>query len=223
MKQFFKKYFIPHDGNDHHPYALRYASIRNALVLVLVFQITNSLILPLVERDINIRARTQLAAVLPVILANLTNTERQNQKLEPLQTNELLNRAAALKAQDMAQKGYFAHISPDGTTPWYWLDTVGYKYKYAGENLAIDFINSEDVTTAWMNSPTHRANIIKDKYSEVGTATATGMYQGHQTIFVVQVYARPVTDKNKILTNNPIIEETKNTSLEKFNSLEYSR
>jgi uncharacterized protein YkwD len=181
------------------------------------------LILPLIENRIIVKNRSQLAAVLPTILASLTNTERKNQKLQPLTTNETLNRAATLKAQDMATKGYFAHTSPDGITPWYWLDQVGYKYKYAGENLAIDFINSEDVTTAWMNSPTHRANIIKDKYTEVGTGTATGMYQGHQTIFVVQVYARPITEKNKTLMQNPIVEETTEKPLEKFDSLEYRR
>jgi hypothetical protein len=91
----------------------------------------------------------------------------------------------------MASKSYFAHTSPEGLTPWHWLDLVGYDYEYAGENLAINFTDSQDVTSAWMNSPTHRANIAKAQYSEVGTGIATGTYQGYETIFVAQVYAKP--------------------------------
>ena len=61
-----------------------------------------------------------------------------------------------MKAQDMATLGYFAHVSPDGKTPWYWIEKVGYDYQYAGENLAINFSDSKDVTNAWMASPLHK-------------------------------------------------------------------
>lgn len=131
------------------------------------------------------------AAVLPGALATLTNEERKKSNLATLQVNALLSRAAELKAQDMAENSYFAHTSPDGKEPWYWLDRVGYEYDYAGENLAMNFENSEDVTRAWMKSPTHHANIVKGTYSEVGTGVAVGEYEGAETTFVVQVYARP--------------------------------
>jgi hypothetical protein len=104
----------------------------------------------------------------------------------------LLNQAAQEKADDMAQNGYFAHTSPDGKTPWYWLDQVGYNYSYAGENLAVNFTDSQDVTAAWMNSPEHRANILKANYTEVGTGVAEGMYDGNETIFVAQDFGTPV-------------------------------
>jgi hypothetical protein len=133
-----------------------------------------------------------MAAVLPAVLADLTNTERQDQKLPTLTVSPILNQAADMKAKDMATNGYFAHTSPGGKTPWYWLDAVGYKYQYAGENLAINFSDSKDVTTAWMNSPTHRANIVKGNYTEIGTGVASGVYQGRETIFVAQVYANPL-------------------------------
>jgi len=93
----------------------------------------------------------------------------------------------------MAKNGYFAHTSPDGKTPWYWLEQVGYNYQYAGENLAINFSDSKDVTDAWMASPAHRANIVKGNYTDIGTGVATGLYQGQQTVFVVQDYANPLT------------------------------
>jgi hypothetical protein len=140
-----------------------------------------------------------MAAVLPAVLADLTNAERQSEKLDALTVNPILNKAAEMKAEDMATKGYFAHTSPEGKTPWYWLDQVGYQYEYAGENLAINFTDSKDVTDAWMNSPTHRANIVKDKYTEVGTGISQGIYNGKETVFVVQVYANPITKEYTIL------------------------
>jgi hypothetical protein len=130
-------------------------------------------------------------AVLPAILNILTNQSRQQANLQNLKESALLDKAAQLKANDMVLKGYFAHVAPDGKTPWYWFTQVGYQYDYAGENLAINFTDSKDVTNAWMNSPTHKANILKSTYTEIGTGTATGMYNGQEAIFVVQLYATP--------------------------------
>lgn len=131
------------------------------------------------------------AAVLPGVLASLTNEERSAQSLPTLSVNPLLTQAAQLKAEDMAKKEYFAHTSPEGLTPWHWLEQVGYEFDYAGENLAVNFTDSEDVTNAWMESPTHKANIVKAAYTEVGTGIATGTYKGKETVFVAQVYAHP--------------------------------
>jgi hypothetical protein len=97
-----------------------------------------------------------------------------------------------MKANDMAEKGYFAHTSPEGKTPWYWFKQAGYDYSYAGENLAVNFFESKDVAEAWMNSPTHRANIVKKDYTEIGIAVATGMYEGRQSVFVAQLFGTPM-------------------------------
>lgn len=131
------------------------------------------------------------AEVLSGALNAFTNEERTANGLPALKANDTLARAAELKALHMATNGYFAHTSPDGKTPWYWLDLVGYPYQYAGENLAINFNDSKDVTIAWMNSPGHRANIVKGAYTEVGTGIASGTYQGREAVFVAQVYANP--------------------------------
>ena len=159
------------------------------VIMVLVFEIFVFL-LPTVS--FYEHAKTNMAAVLPAVLGTLTNKERQQQSLPELTVSAALTHAAELKAQDMADKGYFAHTSPEGRTPWYWLKAAGYDYQYAGENLAINFSDSKDVTTAWMNSAGHRANIVKGMYTEVGTGVATGMYEGRETIFVAQVYASPL-------------------------------
>jgi hypothetical protein len=149
------------------------------------------------------------AAVVPAVVAELTNTERASQNLPYLATNPHLNAAAQAKAEDMASKGYFAHTSPEGRTPWYWLDQAGYKYEYAGENLAVNFANSSEVVSGWMASPTHRANIVKGVYTEVGTGVATGFYQGKEAIFVAQVYANP-----KLITNVKITQTTKKSNVQ---------
>jgi Cysteine-rich secretory protein family len=188
MISWIKKHFIPHAGNDHRPHILRTKSIHNIILVVLLLEIFTFFI-PAITRINNTGG---MAAVLPGILADLTNNERQLDNLKTLTVSPVLNKAAEMKAQDMASKGYFAHTSPEGKTPWYWLEQAGYDYQYAGENLAVNFTDSQDVTSAWMNSPTHKANIVKSNYTEIGTGIAQGMYEGRQTIFVAQVYANPM-------------------------------
>jgi Uncharacterized protein with SCP/PR1 domains len=197
MIKWFKKHFIPHVGNDHRPHFLRAKNTKSLLGVVLLVELI-AFILPTVNFT-NLVSLTNMGAVLPAVLGSLTNQERQSNNLTVLRENVLLNEAARLKAEDMASKGYFAHTSPEGKTPWYWLDTVGYEYSYAGENLAINFSDSEDVTQAWMNSPTHRANIVKSSYTEVGTGIATGMYEGRDTVFVAQVYANPRPQETEVI------------------------
>lgn len=132
-----------------------------------------------------------MAAVIASVLVDLTNGDRKDEGLGTLTVNPLLAAAAQAKANDMAEKSYFAHTSPDGTTSWQWFKDVGYVYAYAGENLAVDFSDSDDVARAWMNSPTHRANVLGQNFTEIGIATAVGTYKGHTATFVVQMFGRP--------------------------------
>ncbi|MFZ2049172.1 MAG: CAP domain-containing protein [Minisyncoccia bacterium] len=191
MIKWFKKHFIPHEGNDHQPHFLRTKNIR-AVVLILFVLELGVFAIPYIPA-IGPAYNNYLAAVLPGVLDSLSNQTRQENHLATLTVSPLLNKVAELKAKDMAEKGYFAHTSPEGRAPWYWFDKAGYKYLFAGENLAVDFTDSKDVTLAWMNSPTHRANIVKGVYTEMGTGVVSGNFEGHPTIFVVQVYARPLT------------------------------
>ena len=190
MIKWFKKHFIPHDGNDHQPHFLRTQNIQLLILVVFVIQL-GIWVLPFISQLSP--ANNFMASVLPAVLDDLTNQNRRDAHLAVLTISPELNRIAELKAQDMANKRYFAHVSPQGKTPWYWFDKVGYKYEYAGENLAVDFTDSIDVAIAWMNSPTHKANIIKNAYTEIGTGVATGTYQGNPTVFVAQVFAKPAT------------------------------
>jgi len=211
MISWFKKHFIPHSGNNHRPYFLHKENICNIVLVVLFLELFTFLIPTLTH----IERTGGMAAVLPAILSSLTNQERQSQNLSALTVNPILVKAAELKAEDMATKGYFAHTSPEGKTPWYWLEQVGYRYQYAGENLAINFSDSKDVTNAWMASPTHRANIVKDKYTEVGTGIAVGKYEGKETIFVAQIYANPLKETQTIKTETAKTDTNPKVAIEK--------
>jgi len=133
----------------------------------------------------------QTAAVITSILVDLANGDRVSNSLSALKVNPVLVAAAQAKANDMAAKGYFAHVSPEGIDPWHWFKEAGYTFSHAGENLAVDFSDSSDVEKAWMNSPSHRENILDAKYTEIGIASAVGVYEGHETIFVVQEFGLP--------------------------------
>lgn len=140
-----------------------------------------------------------LAEILPRVLVDLTNGNRTAFELNQLAVNPLLEEAAAKKAADMAQKSYFAHTSPEGVTPWFWFSDAGYKFVSAGENLAVHFSDSPDVVRAWMNSPSHRANILNQNFTEIGIAMSKGYYQGRPTVFVVQMFGRPDLSEVSIL------------------------
>lgn len=179
-------YFFPHPRNNYRPHIFSYASILAIAVTIIVSEIGY------VAQTKYVFLNTDfLAAVLPSVLTDLTNTARAESGLALVTRNPILDKAAEAAAQDMAAKGYFSHVAPDGTAPWYWLDRAGYSYSYAGQNLAINFTDSENVQTAWLASPTHRDNIMKREYTEVGFGTATGIYQDQETTFVVEYFATP--------------------------------
>lgn len=124
------------------------------------------------------------------------NQERKKAGLEELQINDLLNKAAFLKAQDMIGHDYFAHTSPADINPWHWLEEVEYQYKYAGENLAMDFSSANSVHKAWMKSQTHRENIMSERYREVGVAVLEGIIDGKETRVGVQFFGTPLNESS---------------------------
>jgi hypothetical protein len=123
-------------------------------------------------------------------LISLVNRGRESAGLDILSENVRLDEAARLKAQNMLQNQYFNHTSPSGVTPWHWFYEAGYNYKYAGENLAIGFYDSTEVYSAWLNSPSHKENILNPNYTEMGTAVLDGFGQNN-TVIVVQLFGRP--------------------------------
>lgn len=106
--------------------------------------------------------------------------------------NPLLMSAAQMKAEDMAKQQFFAHTAPDGTVAWDYFKKVGYGYSVAGENLAITNQDANAVIQGWLNSPTHRDNLLSTEYSDLGIGMATfGDYQGHKnTVVIVAFYGK---------------------------------
>lgn len=166
-------------------YLVRLALIPAGLIILLF-----SGIFP-VEELLTFNPVSLTASIAAYDVASLTNEQRVKNGLPPLDVSPLLTEAAQDKADDMAQNSYYAHVSPDGKTPLYWLDHVGYHYLNAGENLVIDRTTSEQAVDAWMNSPDHRENILRPQFTEIGIGVAKGEYDGFSTIFVVQEFGTP--------------------------------
>ena len=204
MIQFFKKYFIPHKYNNHRPHLLRLKAtliiLSMAILVEAYFLVQTFWVMP---------GNNFFTAAMQDAIIGFTNQYRSESGLNSLKTNPLLVKAAQFKAEDMAKNSYFNHTSPEGITPWHWLEQVGYRYSLAGENLAINFIDSQDTITAWMNSPTHRANILNNNFTEIGIGEAHGLYQGKETIFIVQFFGRTNQSAPKTLISQQSVEQTK--------------
>lgn len=116
----------------------------------------------------------------------LTNLERSKNGLVPLVENPLLDKGSALKAADMTANHYWSHYSPIGVSPWYWFGQAGYRYVYAGENLAQGYSNATELVQAWLISPEHRANILNPHYREIGVSSTCGSVGWNTTVTVAE-------------------------------------
>lgn len=178
--------FLPTRSNNQRPRILHPAGLS---VLVAVFLLHNSLRGLLTSLPGFVLGFSSSVSSEEVVW--LTNQERDQAGLPQLRVNPLLSQAAAAKAADMLRSDYWAHISPSGIDPWKFMRDAGYSYRYAGENLARDFADTQSVLGAWLASPSHRENILSSKYSEIGVAVVDGTLQGVETRLVVQMFAAP--------------------------------
>lgn len=183
MEHFLRHFFVPHISNNHRAKALHLDSM---LCYILIFAIFNFGI-RIVHREFPNVLGYATDIRVDQLLAG-TNAQRQSLGLTPLTYNVTLAQAAAAKAQDMFKYDYWAHNSPQGKTPWSFIQAAGYKYTVAGENLAKNFSTSQGVIDAWMASPTHRDNIVKPSYREMGFAIVNGVLGGEETTLVVQMF-----------------------------------
>lgn len=116
------------------------------------------------------------------------NKIRKDNGLSELKLNPLLTKSAELKAAKMLETNCWSHYCPPGSDPWVYFDEAGYMYLYAGENLAEGFTNIDVLMNAWMNSKTHRENILKPEFKEVGFGIVTGDYQNRSANTLVVVH-----------------------------------
>jgi len=208
--------------------------IKKILTILVLFFISVKLILvtaiflyPNIISSYNIEANAKE-------LIDLTNQYRESQGLTILSPNPRLTQAAVNKAYDLLTNQYFSHTSPDGKKFSDWIKEVDYKYFYVGENLAIDFEKNDDIFQAWLESPSHKENIIKPQYQEIGIAVIEGKYKNSQTTVVVQLFGSRVLGENDSIntfgsinnfadnylsTNNFWIKKASLKNIEKLNNL----
>jgi len=200
-------YFLPHlnpakPGHYRRSFLLNFKALFTYSVFLLTLFLTITL------------TRHQLPGVLGFAsnitfndLLSETNKERVVNNLNALTVNEKLNQAAAAKAAYMFKYNFWAHVAPDGTEPWYFFTRAGYDYRFAGENLARDFGNSTDVVQAWMDSPSHRENLLSPNYTEIGFAVVNGNLDGLETTLVVQLFGKPL-QSNQLAATPPEAAKT---------------
>ena len=178
---------LPHKHNQYKPHLIRRQGLAVVFVAVLLAQLIGNI--GYFRSTLGAENTVQTAELL-----DATNRERTSAGLAPLNLDARLSDAAYLKAQDMLTNQYWSHDSPTGVKPWKWLSDAGYNYSYAGENLARNFETSQTVVNAWMASPSHRENILKSQYQDVGFATVEGELLGKPTSLVVAMYGTPVVN-----------------------------
>ena len=115
--------------------------------------------------------------------------ERDREGLSALMLDETLCSVAAEYACRMIEGDFFAHVDPQTeSTPGSRVTASGYEFYAVGENLAAGQETVTDVVQQWMESPTHRANILDDTWRATGIAVRTG---GEYGVYWVQIFADP--------------------------------
>jgi len=196
FKQILMDYFIPHSGNDHKPKALDSKALRiYAIVLVIIKLVVVGALFFTYPNP------ARLSQKITEGVFALTNSTRSIENISQLRFNQALSNAAQAKANDMIASNYFSHIGPDGKKPWQWINRGEYNFLYMGENLAMDFSSAEIVHSAFLNSPSHRKNILNDKYTDMGIGVATGEIDGRETMVLVEFFgtAKEVTPPTAVV------------------------
>ncbi len=120
------------------------------------------------------------------------NAQRVAAGLPPLQFDPALATVAGERSDDMAQRGYFGHVSPTGETYTSLMERLGVACSWCGENLACnDYPDDQTVAvalSAWMASPPHRDNILNPNFSRLGVGVALG---GSGLKYYTAVFAGP--------------------------------
>jgi hypothetical protein len=184
---------------------------------------------PISQTIINHDVLSYATSTSPVGLLQATNIQRSAQNEAELQLNSQLSAAAQAKANDMVQRNYWSHVTPDGNEPWWFVNKAGYQYQSVGENLAYGFTTSDTTIAGWMNSPGHRANILNSQYQDVGFGIANSDNfdsNGQQTI-VVAMYGLAATTAattastpaNSVATHTPATEVPASATSKPANAL----
>jgi len=197
-----KVLFIPCQSNNFRPKFLTSRFLLYYLTVVLILKIVGICFV------FHLPKTFFFADLTKAVIIKMTNEKREELGLSQLVENQTLSQAALEKAQNMFDLDYFAHQSTTGLTPWYWFKKAGYTYQYAGENLAIGFLDSKEVVDAWENSPSHKENLLNPNYKEIGIAVLKGEFQGSETNIVVQLFGSQLKENAKTVVQKQEIKQT---------------
>lgn len=190
MVRFLRHIFHPNAGNNHRPKLLHPSGFFALTTIALVLHLG----VRIVVRSSSIgEVLSYQSTITTGEVLSLTNAERAKNKLPELRLNDQLSTAASAKAWNMFKEQYWSHISPQGDLPWKFIRESGYRYSVAGENLARDFSTTPDMMSAWLNSPSHKKNIMNPKYKDIGIAVVDGKLLGIETTLVVQMFGTPLS------------------------------
>jgi len=187
-------YFFPRHSNNHKAKVLHASSLIIISALLVGFQFALSYISRSEVKILGYAANISTDEVI-----TLTNQKRLAAGVPALNHNSQLYQAALAKGNHMLANNYWAHIAPDGTEPWKFFTDAGYRYRYAGENLARDFTNPTSAVDAWMASPTHKENLLSQKYVDIGVAVVEGNLNGVDTTIIVQMFGAPLGESQPVL------------------------
>ena len=109
------------------------------------------------------------------------NQQRAAEGLEPLQEVAVISQAAQMRAAELPE--LFSHTRPDGTSCSTAFDGLD-GYTYWGENIAMGYEDPDAVMEGWMNSPGHRANILRESTQVIGV----GCHEENGRLYWVQLF-----------------------------------
>lgn len=121
--------------------------------------------------------KAQVRPDLELKMIDLVNRERAKAGLRPVRYDPEMTRVARAHSKDMFARGYFAHDNPDGKDPFDRMRAANVRFIAAGENLALAQ-TLEIAHTNLMNSPGHRANILKPQFGRLGIGILDGGFYG---------------------------------------------
>jgi len=173
-------------GTKKRPHLISNRALVHYLSFILIFFITTNITRTTSPDVLGYATHIQIDS-----LISETNNARLESGADIVILNDVLSTAARAKAVDMFEYNYWAHTSPSGTEPWDFIIGEGYDYIFAGENLARDFATSKGVVKAWLESPSHRDNLLNPRYTEMGLAIVDGELNGYPTTLVVQMFGTP--------------------------------
>ncbi len=206
-KQKLKHHFIPCDENEYTPHALRSKALIHYMgIIFLVKLIATATLFALYPSP------AMLIENIPEKMIQLINNTRNEHQIHSVENNVILTRAASAKAKDMIQKSYFSHTTPDGKTPWEFIERSLYQYMAAGENLAMGFSSAETAHGAFLESESHRKIILNDRYNDVGIAGAYGIINGKESVVLVEFFGSTEPKSQYLLRQQSNQDKNFNTS-----------